>query len=246
MSSDFLKGDKMIDIHSHILPGIDDGAKTNEMAKALLDQMVSQGITSAIATPHFYPDSMDFSEFSQDRQEAYDNLIAFLGEDFPVKIFLGAEVYYFKNMSKFSDVKDLTMPGGKYILLELLGIKEIDDALIKDITDLKENLGITVIIAHTERYYRYKGYKKLFDLFKNKTALCQINSSFTLSFVKTRAVKRLIKEGCVDFIASDCHNPETRPVQMKAGFKKVREISYNEARRIRQFTDDFESELLNL
>ena len=235
----------MIDIHSHILPGVDDGSKTNKMSKALIEQMISQGITSAIATPHFYPEKMDLDEFLNRRQIAYDDLVRHLGES-QVKILLGAEILYFKDISKASDIKALTLPGGKHILLEFLSSKDINNSAIDDIISIKKDMGITPIIAHIERYHRHNSYKKLFPLLRKGIALCQINATFTTSYFETRAVKRLLKEGLVTFIASDCHNLKFRAVQIKTAFDAVKKMSPEEAKKIINRTENFEREMLSL
>lgn len=234
----------MLDLHSHILPNIDDGAKTVEDSIKLLQQMKNQGVTTAVATPHFYPDDMIFDDFIYARSEAADKLLLSLENSFDIRILLGAEVLYFSGIGSAEDIKKLTLAGSNYLLLELIGLKEINDKVIKDIIDLKDNLGITPIIAHTERYSKYKGYKRLLELIENGRALCQINSTYTFSSVHKRAVKKLLKNGLVHFIASDCHNPERRPVFLSSAFDGIRRISPKEFDRIIKNTETIERELI--
>ena len=236
----------MLDIHCHILPAIDDGAKSVQDSNVLLEQMLSQGVTTAVATPHFYPARSDLQEFLVCRENAFDLLHKHIGKDFPVKVLAGAEVMYFRGIGGFEDVKRLTLSDSKYLLLELLGIENIDDRVIKDIVALKENLGLTAIIAHVERYRRYRGYRRLLKLFESGAALCQVNASFITSFAEKRAVKRLVKSGLVDFIGSDCHNSETRPVMLKSAFDTVSEISPSAVHKIIEKSNKFEKELLAL
>ena len=236
----------LIDIHSHILPAVDDGAKSPQESAVLLGQMAAQGVTLAVATPHFYPGDSDLQDFLSLRQNAFEVLKKHIGKDFPIKILLGAEVLYFGGIGRVESIKQLTLSGGKYLLLELLNLKKIDEKVTGDIISLKENLGITPIIAHVERYRRYRGYEKLFPLFESGTALCQINASFFTSLPEKRAVKRLVKAGLVDFVGSDCHNPITRPVKLKSALETIRKISPSQAKRIIEKNGKFEEELCAL
>lgn len=235
----------MIDIHSHILPGIDDGAKNTDDSQKLLKQMSEQGVTTAVATPHFYPDVAVLEDFIAARENSAKTLLNSLNSDYNIKILLGAEVFYFKGMGGFEDIRKLTISNSRYLLVELLGMKKIEDKVIKDITDLKDNFGIMPIIAHVERYSGYKDYKKLLSVIRDGNALCQINASFFFSFKDRRAVKKLIKEGLVSFIASDCHSPVNRPVHLTAALSAIRNISEVQFRKIIKNTENIEEELLS-
>ncbi|MBR4761671.1 MAG: hypothetical protein IK086_03450, partial [Clostridia bacterium] len=155
----------MLDIHSHILPAVDDGARNAEETARLLSQMKNQGVTAVVATPHFYPLGSVLDDFLELRATAAKE-IAELCRESGITLFLGAEVLYYGGIGNSEDVKRLAF-GGKYMLLELLGLKKIDDKVTRDISALKYDLGITPIIAHVERYARYSGYKKLLPLFEN-------------------------------------------------------------------------------
>ena len=106
------------DIHSHILPGVDDGAKDICESVELINSMKKEGITAVIATPHFYPNEMDFGNFLEDRKNAYETLCSILDGDIP-KIYLGCEILYFKRMGASRELEKLSLNNSKYILLEL-------------------------------------------------------------------------------------------------------------------------------
>lgn len=233
----------MLDLHAHILPGVDDGAETFEDTVKLLEQMRDQGVSTAVATVHFYPTSEVLEDFLKKRETALSLSNSAAG-NFGVKILPGAEVLYFGGIGKFSGIKKLTLGDSKYLLLELLGIKKIDDKVIKDIISIKEELGITPVIAHVERYCKYRGYKKLIKALTGKKALCQINATFFLKRAENRAVKKLLKAGLVDFVASDCHDPKNRPVRLSEALKLLREISSEETDKIIQKTERLEKELI--
>lgn len=236
----------MIDLHSHILPGIDDGAKTAEDGRELLNQMDLQGVTVAVATPHFFPLSALLDDFLLTRDAALKELRAVLSSDFQLKIIPGAEVLYFGGIGKVEDVKALTLGNSRYLLLELLGLKKIDRQVLKDISDLKENLGLVPVIAHVERYCKYKGYKDLLRLIESGEALCQINATFMTSKSENRAVKEMLNRGIVHFVASDCHHPVRRPVRLREAFATLSEISPAETEKILRMSENLERELCDL
>lgn len=234
----------MLDIHTHILPGIDDGAKNVNDSVELLLQMQKQGVTSAAATPHFFPATAVLEDFLAERDEAYGKLFSAAGKDFPIKVLPGAEVLYFEGIGSFEDIGKLTIGNSRYLLLELLGLNRIDGKIISDIEKLGNNFGIVPIIAHVERYCRYRGYKRLTDAIASGAALCQVNADFISSKQSVRAVKKLLKRGLVDFVASDCHDPLLRPVKLDAAFRFIRGFNPDAEKAIRQKTEKVESELI--
>lgn len=236
----------MLDLHAHFLPGTDDGAKTVEESIELLRQMKEQGVTTAVATPHFFPAFASLDDFFALREKGESDLAAAMPDDLGIKIVLGAEVLYFSGIGKIEDIKKLTIAGGKYLLLELLGLNKIDEKVINDIRMLSDNLGLVPIIAHAERYCKYKGYKLLVSLLEEGAALCQINATFSESKSETRAVKKLMEKGLVNFVASDCHNPKTRGVKLKEAFSLLREMSPDNTDKIIKETEKLEKELIEL
>ena len=151
----------MLDLHTHILPGVDDGAKTLKDSVKLLEQMRDQGVSTAVATVHFYPVIEVLEDFLSERTAALKRLQKSIGKDYPIKILTGAEVFYFYGIGKFSGIKKLAIGESKYLILELIGLKSIDDKVINDIISINEELKVTPIIAHVERYCKYRGYKNL-------------------------------------------------------------------------------------
>ena len=233
----------MLDIHSHVLPAVDDGAKSISESKMLLEQLSSQGVNTVVATPHFYLDSDDLEEFLLRRSIAYNEIIGII-KDNNIRLILGAEVTYFSGMGEFEGIRKLTISGSNYLLLELFGLKSIDDKIIRDIVKIRENFGIVPIIAHVERYCRYRGYKKLVSAIAEGYVLCQVNASFIISKCNLRAVKKLIKSGLVNFVASDCHDPVNRPVYIKSAIEAIQRISKEQCGIIIKNTETIERELL--
>ena len=200
----------LIDIHSHILPQIDDGAKNLEQSKKLLQILKNQGFNYVVATPHFYPMETTLDDFLKQREESYRVLQSAIdGADLP-EIYLGAEVYYYSGIGKSELIKTLSIENTDYLLLEL-PLDNISDFLINDIKDLKENLGLVPIIAHIERYTKFKKFKQVLKLIETGVCLAQVNTSSLLKKPLSITTKKLLKKGYIAFLASDAHSTEHRP-----------------------------------
>ena len=200
----------LVDIHSHILPKMDDGAKNTEESRKLLTMLKNQGVECVVATPHFYPMETSLEDFIEKREKSFETLKSEIeGEDFP-EIFLGAEVYYFTGIGKSELVKTLAIQNTDYLLLELPA-EDITDYLIKDIRDIRENLKIIPIIAHIERYAKMRRFKLLLKLIDEGVCLAQVNTMSVIRRSLSPVAKKLLKRGYISYIASDTHSSEHRP-----------------------------------
>ena len=210
----------MIDIHSHILPSIDDGAKDVDESIKLLRMMKKQGITTVIATPHFYRQEQDAEEFIEKRNNAYNLLtekIAETGEDLP-KIVLGAEVYFTTSLVD-CDISKLCIENTDYFILEL-PYQNFTDILERQINTFINGCPKTPILAHVERYFRFTSPDKIYNMI-SYGVLAQMNTSSLLHRDSRRACVKLIKDGRVHTIGTDTHNPDTRPSSMEFGKKFI-------------------------
>ena len=210
-----------LDIHSHILPRVDDGARDIETSLALLEMLKAQGVTHVIATPHFYPDTDSAEDFADKVNNAYSGLKeAIRGTDSP-QIYLGCELHYFSGMGKSKSIEQFALRGANYILVELTYGAPITKTVLQDITDIYENTGLKPILAHIERYSKLSGYKKLLKLVSDGTALAQINAESVISKEYGRVCEKLIKGGYVSFLASDTHSLHRRPPYIDKALKTV-------------------------
>ena len=200
-----------LDIHAHILPEVDDGARDMETATTLLEMLKSQGVTDVIATPHFYPDSDNAEQFSELTQNAYKDLVEKTKHlDLP-RVFLGCELRYFNGIGKSKAIKQFVISGTKYLLLELPYGTPITKTVLQDIIDINEQQGLVPILAHIERYNKVSGYKKLLKLISDGYALAHINATALVAKESVRLCEKLIKRGYVSFLASDTHSIHSRP-----------------------------------
>ena len=210
------------DIHSHILPDVDDGAKTLEESLELLKALKEQGVTAVLATPHFYPQEDNLIEFKAKCNKAFSLLnIEAQNKDLPI-ILKGSEMLYFKGISESTSLKELCLNNSNYLLLELVD-KIITPSLFDEIINLSNNLGIIPIIAHIERYYKAKNYSKFLKFIKEHNILTQVNANAFFIPSYKRVIKKLFKMDIVNFIASDTHSPSFRPPMINDALNFIEE-----------------------
>ena len=230
-----------IDIHSHILPAIDDGAANISDSVELLKQEKENGVSSVICTPHFYPEAEELQRHLTKCRTAYSQLKeAVKYQDLP-EIFLGHEVQYFTGISKCADLDKLCIEGTTILLLELPFLTPLSEYMLREVRSIDRDLGITVILAHIERYAGDKLFKKLLKIISEGDAKGQINAEAVLSAGSAKTVQKLIKRGYVSYIASDAHSPSVRPVLIKKAYSSLKEKYYSQLVAIKKNSDKLES-----
>ncbi len=210
------------DIHTHILPGVDDGAKTLEDAIALLEQEKENGVSSVVLTPHFYPAVHSFDEHYAKCKEAFETLKeAIKDKDLP-EIHFGFEVQYFSGISKSASLEKLCFENTNIILLEIPFLYPLTENMINEIIKLDMDIGLSVILAHIERYGKDRLFKKLLKVVADGHAKAQISSDYITDNAVKKVVYKLLKNNMVSFIASDCHNAKERPVMILKALNDLR------------------------
>ena len=217
-----------IDIHSHILPGIDDGAKTLEESIELLQQEKNNNVTSVVCTPHFYPEIDTLENHIEKCHDAFTLLKSSIEYKELPKIYLGHEVQYFTGISKCQSLDKLCFSGTNILLLELPFLSPLSDFMLREVRSIDRNLGITVILTHIERYSQDKYFKKLLKLVESGAVSAQINADSVINPNTQKTVLKLIKRGLVSYIASDAHSPSDRPILISKAFKELRSKYYEQ------------------
>ena len=198
----------MIDFHSHVLPGIDDGSRDTDESLKLLKMCSEQGVTTIAATPHFYPDYDTPERFLRRRNDAANHLKERLFDGAP-EIVLGAEVYYFAGISSNDAVGSLRLGDTGILLLEMPFAKW-SPSMVSEILDLHGRNGISVMLAHIERYIDYQSSDVWDSLLKHGVIMQSNAGFFTNRWTKRRALK-LLRSGRIHVLGSDCHNVKDRP-----------------------------------
>ncbi|MCD8218068.1 MAG: hypothetical protein LUD01_08510 [Clostridiales bacterium] len=215
-------GEDYWDIHNHILPGVDDGSSCMEDTKLLLSAEYEQGIRNIIFTPHYRPGMFEVS--ADEREQVFRRVAAYAAENFPdLHLYLGCELFAHKGMlAKLSDPR-YRMAGTSVILLEFSTITRFRD--MYQAVSLVSEAGYRVILAHPERYFCLQKSDFRVQRIRTAGAQIQINARSILGR-EDRKQKHfchtLLKENLVDFIASDAHNMESRPVEIARCVKMVR------------------------
>jgi len=212
----------LCDIHSHILPAVDDGAQNIKESLALISSMKEQGITSVIATPHFYANSCPNPALHKKEMEGA--LCTLLAHDPAItEIYLGHEVHYFKGISRSTEISQLKMGDSDYLLLELpYDLASL--SVVDEIGDLALNIGVTPILAHIERYAFSPVFPALLNIIESEYAIAHINCDSLLTDKKSvKFALSLIKNGYISFLASDAHSVDRRPVRMSQSLNVVKE-----------------------
>lgn len=199
---------RLYDVHTHIIPGIDDGAKDKEQSIQMLKMLKDAGITDVVLTPHYYPFDMPVKEFLQRRQEKYSE-IADAIEELGLKAHLGAEVYFSDVLFAYDDLKDLCIDGKKYLLLELPFCERNQQKILTYLHKISANFSVNIILAHIERYphlFNEEFLEKVYDM----ECLVQIDIVSLTSYFKKKKIIKYIKKGYIQLASSDCHNTTTR------------------------------------
>ena len=208
---------KLIDFHTHILPGIDDGSSNVAESVSMLRMEGEQGIKCVIATPHFYPQHDSPDRFLQRRDAAFAELrrkTAGLA-GFP-QIILGAEVHFFRGMSQSDQLDRLTIGGKRCILIEMPAISWTDEMY-----EIYTQRGIVPIIAHVERYITPFNQGKVMRRLEDLPVAVQANANFFVKRSTARVAARLLKEDRIHLLGSDCHSTRRRTPNMQMAIEKI-------------------------
>lgn len=212
----------LTDIHSHILPGLDDGAKDMDTSVEMMRIAYENGIRDIILTPHFKPNHHNASATTINNriEELRERCIA---EGIKIRLYKGNELMYYSGVIEaLEDGRANTLAGSKYVLIEfnpMDSYERIRDGLYEALSH-----GYRPILAHVERYESViKELDRVSELI-NMGCYMQVNAgSITGNFGRTtkKNVKNLLKNEMVHFVASDAHDTENRSPALLESFRYV-------------------------
>ena len=213
----------LIDFHTHILPGIDDGSAGAEQSLAMLRMEAEQGIQAVVASPHFYPRYDSPERFLQRREKAYGQLCE---KNYGVKglpqIILGAEVYFFRGMSQSGWLPQLTFGENQCILIEMPA-SVWPEEMYRELAAIRLQRGIVPIVAHIERYLNVFNTSTILHRLEDAGVMVQANSEFFLSRRTAGTALRLLQAGWVHLLGSDCHDAVVRCPNLGTAEQKIRQ-----------------------
>ena len=187
----------MIDFHSHVLPGIDDGSDCVEESLEMLHTAKNQGVSTMLATPHFYAQDVSVDHFLEKRKKAYDTLKRCMDDSDCPDIRLGAEVCYFRGIGRAREIEKLCIEGTRVIMVEL-PFRQWDEEVLRDVEELMEKQNVSVMLAHIERFYACQKRKKIWKEVLDLPVIFQVNAEFFDGRKKRKLIKKLVEDGIVD------------------------------------------------
>jgi len=210
----------MIDIHTHVLPFVDDGSKNMESSIKLIQESVSFGITDLYLTPH-YMLTRNYLSTNQENKIIFQQLCDEVKKQgIPIKLHLGNEVYYqFQSIDDYRSKRVVPLGSTNFVLIEFSTSEEEED--ISEAIHNMKALGYIPILAHVERYTYIKDFHD-YEVIHKMGALIQVNAASVVGASGTptkKMVMKMIKNGLVDFIASDIH--EFRTNYMKQAYELI-------------------------
>ena len=193
----------LTDLHTHILPGIDDGAKNLEASLELLRRQKQSGVERVALTPHFYPLRKELPDFLEQRHRSFAELMPFWDGNAMPQLRLGAEVHYSPCLADM-DLRCLTLAQSDYLLLELSDTTV--PAHIEQVLKIILEQGITPILAHVERcVYFAEEPARLLRLIE-AGALAQVSARALQNNKRRKFAGICLKKKAAQIIASDIHS----------------------------------------
>lgn len=194
----------MIDVHTHIMPFIDDGSESIEDSMAMIETEIANGVHNIILTPHAL--RVNIKKYSLEHLlNSFNKFKAEVEAKYDVRLYLGQEISFHHSIINALKKKQvLSMNNSEYILLELPFSEAIED--FDELFYSCQVLGYKLIIAHVERY-SYLTNKDL-ERLRSYGVLFQINSS-SITGKNGNAIQKktfnLFKKNYVDLVGSDIH-----------------------------------------
>lgn len=199
----------MIDLHCHILPGIDDGSRNIDETMQILKRAANSGFNTICFTPH-YIEPQYINTKSENMQLLEEVQKKIREEKISLELLLGNEIFIDENMvERLEERKMATLAETKYVLIEIPMYQEIPKEVVqKMINDVIEK-GYKVIIAHPERYtYIQKNPKKILEYFGTEVIFQGNYASIIGTYGREtkKTVKKLLKEKIIHYFATDTHH----------------------------------------
>lgn len=212
----------IVDFHSHILPGIDDGSASVEESIAMLKAEAAQGIRHVIATPHFYANHDTPERFLARRQEA-ENILreAMSAHEGLPRLSVGAEVHFFTGMRYSDALSALTIDEKRCILIEMPGV-QWSAAMYDELVEIRSRQDLIPIVAHIDRYIRPLHTHRIPEQLEQLPVVVQANASFFMNPRTRRMAMKMLRKDQIQLLGSDCHNMTSRKPNLAEALAVIR------------------------
>ena len=212
----------LIEMHCHIIPGIDDGAQDVETSLKMIEALRKQGAKKIVLTPHYYSDTISLDDFLRRRDRAFNELFRALPSGSP-ELLPAAEVYISNYIFNNDSIKELCIGNTDRVLIEHSFSAEFGESDYDRLANLYCDFGVQPILAHIERYRSLMENPYKLDDYIEAGCLAQVNiSSFDEAPRGIR--KKLFKyleTGRIHLLGSDCHNLDSRSPDYEKGVNAI-------------------------
>lgn len=210
----------MIDFHSHIIPGIDDGSESAEMSVEMLRISTQHGVTDVVSTSHCYPRCRESIEhFLDRRRRGMARLSAAMAEsDMSLpKIHLACEVNMYTDIAEFDNIGELRIGNTDYIMIEM-PYDPWKEWMIDSVYKLTVK-GLKPIMAHIDRFLMQD--KAMLESLYELDVLYQVNAELFADKKMSKFADKLLSDGHAHVLGSDMHNTRRRSPNMGAAYENI-------------------------
>lgn len=212
--------DRLIDLHCHILPEMDDGSSSVTVSVEMLRRQAEQKVGIVCATSHYYAQREDAAMFCARRAAALNRLQTACREESLPQIVLAAEVHYFPRMEE-QPLERLCIEGTKTLLLEM-PLADWTDLQVETVVTLALDCGFRVILVHPERFCFSETNRDKLKALVRLPIGWQMNAASFIRWRTRRLALELLEMARYPLLGSDCHDLVKRPPNLKEGRMIIR------------------------
>ncbi len=211
-----------VDIHHHLVYRVDDGAQSFEATQRLLRESYEDGVRDIVTTPHVTPGEVEFpkEKYLRRLQRVRDWCAS---EGMEIRLYTGAELLYTQYTPRLlQEGQAATLAGSRFALLEFLPTEEYEQ--LKKAARKVGSRGFMPVFAHVERYRCLKHASQFEELREHLGVRMQVNARTIVrrqGFLRDRFIASLIRDGMIDYIASDSHDMDGRHTCMTACYERL-------------------------
>lgn len=217
------------DLHSHILPKLDDGSSSSAQSIAMLRQEQAQGISLVAVTPHFYANQDNPERFLERRAHSMERLQEAMAQEQGLPpIVCGAEVHYFPGMSESDSLQRLTYGDSRAILVEMPNGRWTQ-RMYDELYNIWKRQDLVPVVAHVDRYLGLFQTYGIPEALEELPVMVQANAGFFLRHSSRAMALRMLKRGQIHVLGSDCHNMDSRRPNLGLAVEVIRKYAGEEA-----------------
>ena len=209
----------LVDMHCHILPGMDDGSPDVDTSIQMIRCQHEQGVEVICGTSHYYAFDNSIAAFCERRTRAMEKLNEVVPKDMP-RIALAAEVAYFSGIYENPDLERLCIEGTRTLMLEM-PFAEWTDFQMDEVAALVLDRGFQVVLVHPERFCTSKDNRKKIRQIEELPVALQVNAGTLLHWRRRRLGLELLRETSIPLLGSDSHNVISRRPNLQEGRKVI-------------------------